>query len=82
MIEIRYEQENYQAAAYDGERRIGVCQYDAMPDKWIINHTFTEPEYGGQGIARQMVECVKEQAGIESMQLEATCWYARKVLNL
>ena len=55
MIEIRFEQEQNQAAAYDGERNVGVCQYQALPERWIINHTFTEPEYGGQGIARNMV---------------------------
>jgi len=81
MIEIRFEQENNQAAAYDGDRNVGVCQFQALPDRWIINHTFTEPEYGGQGIARNMVECVKEQAERKQVRLEATCWYAKKVLS-
>ena len=81
MIEIRFEQEHNQAAAYDGERNVGVCQYQALPDRWIINHTFTEPEYGGQGIARNMVECVKKQAAQRQVRLEATCWYAKKVLS-
>ncbi len=81
MIEIRFEQEQNQAAAYDGDRNVGVCQFQALPDRWIINHTFTEPEYGGQGIARNMVECVKEQAAQRQVRLEATCWYAKKVLS-
>ena len=81
MITIKYEKENNCAAAYDGEKQVGVCQYNAMPDKWIINHTFTDPEYGGQGIARKMVDCVAEQAELAMVKLEATCWYAKKVLE-
>ena len=81
MIEIRFEQENNQAAAYDGKKQIGVCQYQAMPGRWIINHTYTDQEYAGQGIARQMVECVREQAEQVQIKLEATCWYAKKVLD-
>ena len=37
--------------------------------------------YGGQGIARKMVECVKEAAEAAQVTLEATCWYAKKVLG-
>ncbi len=81
MIDIRYEQENNQAAAYDGEKQIGVCQYHVLPGIWTIFHTFTEPEYGGQGIARQMVECVGNEAEQAQIKLEATCWYAKKVLQ-
>ena len=81
MILIKYEKENNCAAAYDGVKQVGVCQYRAMPDRWVIIHTFTDPEYGGQGIARKMVERVIEQAEMAEVQLEATCWYAKKVLD-
>ena len=82
MIDIRFEQENNQAAAYDGGKQIGVCQYQVLPDRWIINHTYTDPEYAGQGIARKMVECVEKQAELAQIKLEATCWYAKKVLHI
>ena len=81
MITIKFEKENNCAAAYDGEKQVGVCQYSAMPDKWVINHTFTDPEYGGQGIARKMVDCVVEQAELAAVKMEATCWYAKRVLD-
>ena len=82
MIEIRYEKENNQSAAYDCDEQIGVCQYQVFRGGWNIFHTFTEPEYGGQGIARKLVQCVAEQAKNDSVKLEATCWYAKKVLDL
>lgn len=82
MIEIRYEQEKNRSAAYDGEKQVGVCQYEVLQDKWVIFHTHTDPEYGGQGIARKLVECVAEQAMQSGVQLGATCWYAKKVLDI
>ena len=82
MISIQYEPEKNCVAAYDDDKQIGVCQYEVHPDQWIIFHTFTEPEYGGQGIARKMAELVAEQARNANIQLDATCWYAKKVLNI
>ena len=82
MIEIRYEKENNCAGAYDGDKKVGICRYKALPDKWIIDHTATDPEYGGQGIARKLVECVAQNAQLEHVELGATCWYAKKMLNL
>ena len=82
MIDLKYEPENNCVSAYDAGKRIGVCQYEVSPDQWVIYHTFTDPEYGGQGIARQMVELVAEQARKAEVQLGATCWYAKKVLNI
>ena len=82
MIEIKYEKENNRAAAYDSGKRVGVCHYEDMPGKWIIDHTATDPEYGGQGIARKMVDCVTKQAQLAGVELGATCWYAKKVLGV
>ena len=82
MIEIRYEKEQNCASAVEDGKQIGICQYDVSPGKWVIFHTFTDPEYGGQGIARKMVECVAEQAVLAGVELGATCWYAKKVLHI
>ena len=81
MINVKYEPEKNCVSAYDDGKQIGVCQYEVQPDQWIIFHTFTDPEYGGQGIARKMVELVAEQARDANVQLGATCWYAQKVLS-
>ena len=82
MITIKYEKENDCARAYDGDKAIGICQYEVLPGKWIIDHTSTDPEYGGQGIARKLVECVADNAQHEQVELGATCWYAKKVLGV
>ena len=46
MIEIRLEEYRRRAAAYDGEKLTGVCEYQRHFDDWIITHTETDPAYG------------------------------------
>lgn len=82
MIKIQYEPLQQCAAAYDNERQVGICQYDSRDGSWCIYHTYTDPAYTGQGIARQLVECVAREAKASGTELTATCWYARKVLGL
>ena len=82
MVEIRFEESNNCAAAYDGNTQVGICQYKASSGKWVIYHTFTEPEYTGRGIARKMVECISGKAKEIHVELGATCWYAKKILNI
>ena len=82
MITIKYEADNNCAAAYDGDKQIGICQYEASGQTWNIYHTSTDPEYGGRGIAGNLVKCLKEQADEAGIKLTATCWYAKKVLGL
>ena len=51
MIKIIYEQKENRAAAYDDEKFIGESTYAKSDKVWIIDHTFVEKSYGGQGLA-------------------------------
>ena len=55
MIKIIYEQKENRAAAYDDEKFIGESTYAKSDKVWIIDHTFVEKSYGGQGIAGRLV---------------------------
>ena len=81
-IFLQYDQKQQCATAYDEEKQVGICQYDRRDGIWCIYHTYTDPSYTGQGIARQMVERVVKEAETSGVELIATCWYARKVLGL
>ncbi len=81
MINVVYEKEKCCSAAYDGEKQIGVCQYDVSGGNWTIFHPATDPAYGGQGIAKRLVLCVDEAAKKEGAQIISTCSYAKKVLG-
>ena len=50
------------AAAYDDEKFIGESTYAKSDKVWIIDHTFVEKSYGGQGIAGRLVAKLVEEA--------------------
>lgn len=62
MIKIIYEQKESRAAAYDDEKFIGESTYAKSDKVWIIDHTFVEKSYGGQGIAGRLVAKLVEEA--------------------
>ena len=43
------------------------------------NHTFVDPSLRGQGVARQLVDCLAEYARVEQLKIRATCPY---IVNL
>lgn len=78
MIEIRFE--NDKSVAYDGNNKIGECDFIELNDTWNIVHTEVNNSYQGQGIARRLVECVIEKAKSQNKELIADCSYAQKVI--
>lgn len=76
MIEIRLEEERNRAAAYDGGTEAGECTYQVKDGKWIVDHTFTDPAYGGQGIAGKMVQCIADAAKERNIVIVPVCSYA------
>ena len=80
-IESRFETEWNRSAADDGEKVIGLCEYEIADGKWVITHTETDPAYGGRGIARKLVMCVKEAADAEDVIVIPICSYAVKILG-
>ncbi len=81
MIEYRFEPEEQRSAAYVDGGLIGVCQYSVSGDSWLIVHTEVLPAFGGQGIARKLVEMVDEAAHDEGVDVVPVCSYAQKVLG-
>lgn len=59
-IEIKFEAKNNQSVAYDGNNAIGRCKFARLNGQWVI--TLTEKEYGGQGIGKQLVLKVIDEA--------------------
>ena len=55
-MQIRYEVEHGCSAAYDKENRVGIAEFEDADGRWVITHTEVDPAYGGQGIARRLIE--------------------------
>lgn len=78
MIKIKYEPENNRSAAYDESLEIGESTFSKAKDFWIIDHTFVEKEYGGQGIATKLVSELVDQARNNNIKIMPLCPFAKK----
>ena len=80
-MQIRYEADHCRSAAYDGERRVGVAEFDVQDGRWVITHTEVDPAYGGQGIARRLIEEVIAAARRDGAKIVPLCSYADKMMR-
>lgn len=81
MIEYVFDEQKHMSAALDGEKLVGVCQYDVSAQGWAIVHTEVSPDYHGMGIARRLVEMVSRKAESQGIPVIPVCSYAKKVLS-
>lgn len=76
-IRVSFERELYRSAAYDGEKRIGECDFTVEEDgSWTITHTEVDSAYGGRGLAGKLVDAVAGQAKAEGVRIRPECSYA------
>lgn len=80
-MQIVFEPEHFRSAAYDGETRVGVAEFDAQDERWVITHTEVDPAYGGQGIARKLIEALIEAARSDGAKIVPVCSYAEKMMR-
>ena len=81
-IRIVFEEAEKQAAAYDGDKPIGECQYNVdRTGKWVIVHTGVRPEYNGRGIAKRLVECIIAAARERGIKILPVCSYAQRMIS-
>ena len=59
---------------------VGECEYEIKDDKWFIVHTGVRPEYGGRGIAKQLVLKIIEEARKKHVKIVPICSYAQKLM--
>ena len=80
-IRFNYEKERKRVAAYDGSKCIGTCNYVTPGSFWIITHTEVDSAYGGQGIARSLVDLLMHQAIEAGVKVKPFCSYAARVFQ-
>lgn len=78
---IKFIKEENRAVAYNQEIEIGECVFEEVADSWIIIHTRVDDLYRGQGIAKELVKCVRKNAIRYNKKLAAECSYAKKILE-
>lgn len=81
-MEFSYEPGRFYKNDEDGNN---ICEivFEEVKDGsvWAITHTFVDPKYRGQGIARQLVQAVIDKAEAEDKKILPLCPYAHRVFE-
>lgn len=81
-INVVFDQTSLRSVAYDGEKQIGWCRYEARAGAWIIVETNVDEEYKSHGLGGRLVLCIAKngkQYGIPVIPEEE---FAKTVLSL
>lgn len=81
MIKIIFDKENNKSIAFDGDIKVGECDFIEENDVWNVIHTEVNDSYQGQGIARKLVNSVIENSRKYDKIVIADCWYAKKLIE-
>ena len=81
MIKIEFREKEKKSIAYDLDKQVGECDFEETNDTWNITHTEVDSAYEGQGIAKKLIENIIQNARILNKNLEATCSYAKKIIE-
>lgn len=80
-MQILFEREHSRSAAYDGMQCIGYAVIEERSGRWVIPHTEVDPAYGGQGIARRLIEEIIDAARRDGAKIVPLCSYAAKMMQ-
>lgn len=80
-MNIVWEAEARRSAAYDGEKCVGFAEIEDEDGRRVITHTEVDPAYGGQGIARRLIEEVIAAARRDGAKIVPRCSYAAKMMR-
>lgn len=81
QISIVFEEDCNRSAAYIDEKQIGECEISVSGNTWTITHTGVRAEYGGRGIAKNLVLKVIEAARTKDAKIIPLCSYADKLMS-
>ena len=63
-------------AAIDNGKEVGEVTFPERDGMYVINHTYVNDRYRGQGIASELVRRAVEEIESRGGQFKATCSYA------
>ncbi|MBQ6741730.1 MAG: N-acetyltransferase [Bacteroidales bacterium] len=75
-IYMEYITYKHRIAAIDNGEEIGEVTFPERDGTFVINHTYVDDRYRGQGIASELVRRAVEEIERRGGRVEATCSYA------
>ncbi|WP_243661386.1 GNAT family N-acetyltransferase [Miniphocaeibacter halophilus] len=80
MIEYKIEEKRF--AAYDGDKEVGESTFSKSSNEFIIiDHTFVDDNYRGQGIAGKLIETAVNYARENGIKIIPLCPTARMMFD-
>lgn len=76
---MEFKRADQKIEAFQEGRVVGEITYsDTKGGKWIIDHTYVDPNHRNQQIGEQLVKAVVEWAREENVKLLPLCPFAKK----
>lgn len=82
MVKVVFEPESDRSAAYDDDKFIGESTYSKSDKLWIIDHTYVDDKYRGQGIAGKLVATIVDEARTNDKKIIPLCPFAKREFEL
>ncbi len=73
---MEYITEKHRIFVVDNSEEIGEVTFPERDGVYVINHTFVDDRYRGQGVASELVRRAVEEIEGRGGRMEATCSYA------
>lgn len=73
---MEYITEKHRIYVVDNDEEIGEVTFPERDGLYVINHTYVDDQYRGQGIASELVRRAVEEIEGRGGRVKATCSYA------
>ncbi len=73
---MEYITEKHRIFVVDNSEEIGEVTFPERDGVYVINHTYVDDRYRGQGVASELVRRAVEEIEGRGGRMEATCSYA------
>lgn len=82
-MKIEFEESKHRAAAYDDAHKkvVGVCTFSNSQGLWIIDHTQVDEGMKGEGLGKQLVDRVVEEARGNRVKVLPLCPFAKRLFD-
>jgi predicted GNAT family acetyltransferase len=84
-MEVKNKNDGKRGAFYieDNNKEIALMHYTfSGPEKFIIDHTEVNDEYGGKGLGKQLVKAGVEFARENNLKILPVCPFAKKIFSI
>ncbi|MGE6554734.1 GNAT family N-acetyltransferase [Exiguobacterium artemiae] len=76
---MEFKRADQKIEAYQDNQAVGEITYsDTRGGKWIIDHTYVDPNHRNQQIGEQLVKAIVEWAREENIKLLPLCPFAKR----